>query len=250
VPPVEYGWAAATGAAAHVFVASLDDECAVEGDDGHHLQRVRRLRVGEALTAADGSGRWRAYEVAQVGDGSLRISATASARTEPEWQPRVSVALSLTKGRALDEVVAGLTELGVHRIEPVRAERSLVRWEGERAAVAVERLRSIVREAAMQSRRARVPEVAEVADLATLAARPGLVVADRTGAPPARLEAPPGGEWIVVVGPEGGLAAPEVAALDAPRVSVGHFVLRAHTAPLAVVAALREHTIPVPDVVN
>jgi 16S rRNA (uracil1498-N3)-methyltransferase len=250
VPPADYGWAAATTAVAHVFVASLDDEYVIDGDDGHHLQRVRRLRVGEAITAADGSGRWRAYEVVDVAAGRLRVSATASAMTEPEWQPRLSVALALTKGGALDDVVASLTELGVHRIEPVRTERSVVRWDDERASAAVDRLCGIVREAAMQSRRARVPDVAAVADLATLATRPGLVVADRTGVAPARLAPPPGGEWLVVVGPEGGLAPHEIAALDAPRVSVGHFVLRAHTAPLAVVAALREHTTPVPEVVN
>jgi 16S rRNA (uracil1498-N3)-methyltransferase len=250
VPPAEYGWAAASGAAAHVFVESLADELVVDGRDGHHLQRVRRLRTGEAVTAADGTGRWRLYVVTDGADGRLQLDASASPRTEPERRPRVSVAVALTKGGGLDDVVASLTELGVHRIEPVRAARSVVRWDAERASAAMARLRGIAREAAMQCRRARVPEIAGVADLTTLAGRAGLVVAARDGVGPADLAPPAGGEWLVVVGPEGGFTTDEVAALDAPRVNVGHFVLRAQTAPLAVVAALVQLTIPVPHVVN
>jgi 16S rRNA (uracil1498-N3)-methyltransferase len=158
--------------------------------------------------------------------------------------------VALAKASALDDVVAGLTELGVHRIEPVRAQRSFVRWDDARAVAAADRWREIAREAAMQARRARVPEVAAVADLTSLSGRPGLVVADRRGGEPGTLAPPPAGEWLVVVGPEGGLTADEIALLAAPAVAVGRHVLRAKTAPLAVVAALVERTIPVPDVVN
>jgi 16S rRNA (uracil1498-N3)-methyltransferase len=61
---------------------------------------------------------------------------------------------------------------------------------------------------------------------------------------------PPTGEWVVVVGPEGGLTQDETARLGGARVAVGRHVLRAQTAPLAVVAALLGRTTPVPDVVN
>ena len=245
-----HGWAAATGATAHVFVDALTDECAVGGDDGHHLQRARRVRPGETITAADGSGAWRAYEVATVAPGVLRLVAVGPVVHEPDVRPRISVAVALTKGGAFDAVVAGLTELGAHRIEPVRTERIVVKWDESRATGALDRWRHIAREAAMQSRRAVVPEVAPVADVASLAGRPGLVVADRSGTAVDDLAPPPGGEWVVVVGPEGGLSAAELATLGTDRVAVGRHVLRAQTAPLAVVAALRGRTTPVPDVVN
>jgi 16S rRNA (uracil1498-N3)-methyltransferase len=68
------------------------------------------------------------------------------------------------------------------------------------------------------------------------------------------LPAPPETGWIVLVGPEGGLAPDDLAGLDAggpvPRLAVGRFVLRAQTAPLAVVAALLAGRTGVPDVVN
>jgi 16S rRNA (uracil1498-N3)-methyltransferase len=251
VPGPVFGWAASTAAVAHVFVEACDDTCSITGADGHHLQRARRLRTGEVVTAADGTGAWRSYAIDAVGPGVLHLVATAPARLEPEVTPQISVAVALTKGGALDDVVAGCTELGVHAIEPVRTSRSVVRWDADRARRAVERWRGIAREAAMQSRRARVPEVTEVRDLAALAGRPGLLVADRSGAAASAVELPGSGRWTVLVGPEGGLSDDDLGAVHhAPRVRAGHFILRAATAPLAVVAALTLRTTTVPEVVN
>jgi 16S rRNA (uracil1498-N3)-methyltransferase len=93
--------------------------------------------------------------------------------------------------------------------------------------------------------------VSAVADVGVLATRPGVVVADRAGVPVADLGRPPGDEWTVLVGPEGGFAPEELAAFSrAPRATVSPHVLRAAHAPLAVVSALLQRSTPVPDVVN
>ena len=219
----------------------------ITGDDGHHLRRVRRLAPGEVVTAADGSGAWRSYAVAEVGD---RV-AHARARGEVERGldvpgAPVSLAVALTKG-GLDDVVAAVTELGVARVIPVRTARVVVRWDADRARRAVVRLRAVAREAAMQSRRARVPVVDDVVALATLVDRPGLVVAARDGVTAPEL-APPPKEigWTVLVGPEGGLASEELELLaTAPRLRLGPHVLRAATAPLAAVAVLGRGSVTV-----
>ncbi len=57
----------------HTFVADLGDDVQVDGDDGHHLARVRRLESGEHVTAADGTGAWREYVVDDVGRGSVAL---------------------------------------------------------------------------------------------------------------------------------------------------------------------------------
>jgi 16S rRNA (uracil1498-N3)-methyltransferase len=126
------------------------------------------------------------------------------------------------------------------RVIPVRTARSIVRWDATRAKRAVERLRVVAREAAMQSRRARLPVVDDVVDLAALAERRELVVADRGGMAAAALPRPAlGSEWTVLVGPEGGLAPEELAMFpDTARLSLGPHVLRAATAPIAAVAIL------------
>src|SRR5262249_25666517 len=109
-----------------------------------------------------------------------------------------------------------------------------------RAGRAVDRLRSVAREAAMQSRRARVPAVDEVTELAAVAERRELVVADRGGSAASALPRPAAdAEWTVLVGPEGGLSPAELGALGTrPRLSLGPHVLRAATAPVAAVAVL------------
>jgi 16S rRNA (uracil1498-N3)-methyltransferase len=237
------GWAAACPATAHVFLAVLTDRARVEGADGHHLARVRRVRTGETITAADGSGAWRPYVVTEVvtaaRGSALVLSATGGTRVEPERSPKLEVAFALTKGAKPETVVQQLTELGVDRIRPVRARRSVVRWDAARADAAVARLRRLAREAAMQCRRARVPVVDAPVDLSELAGRPGLVVGDPEGRPPTAVPPPAGGAWLVVVGPEGGLEPDEIEQLGAvERVAVGPHVLRAETAAVAVAAAL------------
>jgi 16S rRNA (uracil1498-N3)-methyltransferase len=226
-------FAAAEVAAAHCFVDRLDSSVTVDGPDGHHLQRVRRLRTGEFLTAADGAGRWRRYVIVGAEPGRLLLRAESDVVVEPELRPAVAVAVALTKGAKLETVVAQLSELGVVRIEPVRARRSVVRWSDDRAEAAVARLVAVAREAAMQCRRARIPDIAPIADLASLAGRSGLVVASRDGGPADRVPLPPDGTWTVVVGPEGGFEPGEVESL-APMglLALSPFVLRAQTAPV------------------
>jgi 16S rRNA (uracil1498-N3)-methyltransferase len=238
---------AAANAVAHVFVDALDDRCEIVGDDGHHLQRVRRIAPGEIVTAADGSGAWRTYEVTDVAPHRLTLDARAPAAILPEARYTIALAVALAKG-GLDDVVAAATELGVDRVTPVRTERVIVRWDDSRARRAVARLRAVAREAAMQSRRVRVPVIDEVVDLAALHERPDLVIAslDGVGASELPWRSSPGAAgdrlgWTVVVGPEGGLGPDELSSFtDTPRLRLSPFVLRAVTAPIAAVAVLSQ----------
>ena len=236
------GWPADVPASAHLFVASaaeLDDAIDVGGEDGHHLARVLRLRTGETVTVADGSGRWRPYRVGGVTNAGVRLDATDDLAAEPALAPRLAVAFALTKGDKPELVVQKLTELGVDRIVPVLAERSVSRPDADRANGAAERWRRIAREAARQCRRATLPAVEELRPLATLAGHPGLVVAERGGQPVGALGSPLGEEILVVVGPEGGLSEPEVEALKPwARLDLGPHILRAETAALAAAALL------------
>lgn len=236
-------WPADLPVSAHVLVdsaADLTDVLDVSGEDGHHLARVLRLRPGEAVTVADGSGAWRPYRVATVEPaGIVRLEATAGLDREPARESRLAVAFALTKGDKPDLVVQKLTELGVDRIVPVLSERSVSRPRAERAAAVAERWRRITREAARQCRRATLPTVEAVVPLDRLAGHPALVVAERGGSPADTLGPPPGGELLVLIGPEGGLTDDEVKRLDPwARVDLGPHILRAETAALAAAALL------------
>ncbi len=238
---------AAADAAAHVFVAALDERCEITGADGHHLRRVRRLGSGETVTAADDSGAWREYTVSDVGPSMLALQARGAVHEPAAAGIVVSVAAALTKG-GLDDVVAATTALGVQRVIPLRTERVVVRWDAARAAKGVARLRVVAREAAMQSHRARIPAIDEVADLGSLRDRPGIVIAGLDGVPAYELPLPPraaatdggvGTGWTVVVGPEGGFSPDEISGFGpAPHLRLGPNVLRAVHAPIAAVAVL------------
>jgi 16S rRNA (uracil1498-N3)-methyltransferase len=236
------GWAADVPASAHLFVAStadLVDAVAVAGEDGHHLARVLRLRSGEMVTVADGAGAWRPYRVGQVAGTAVHLEAAGALQQEPRASERLAVAFALTKGDKPELVVQKLTELGVDRIVPVLAERSVSRPDPGRAGTAAERWRRIAREASRQCRRATLPAVEDLAPLATLSGHPGIVVAERGGEAAEDLGPPPGGEILVVVGPEGGLADPEVEAVKPwARLDLGRHILRAETAALAAAALL------------
>jgi 16S rRNA (uracil1498-N3)-methyltransferase len=226
-------------ATAHVFLDRLDDDVRVDGDDGHHLTRVRRMRTGEVVTAADGFGRWRVYDVELVERGTVALRATSGIAHEVALVPRLTVACALTKGEKPELVVQKLTELGADTILLVVAARSVVRWHGDREQRALDRLRRVAREAGAQCRRARLPVLDGPVPVDELAGHAGLVVADRWGMPAGELPRPPGGEWLVAVGPEGGFDDREQALLGAaPRLALGAHVLRAETAAIAAAAAL------------
>ena len=213
------------GAAPHVLVD--DVEAPVLSDDArHHLDRVRRLRDGDALTVTDGRGAWRAGRFR----GRAEIEPDGPVITVPSPEPEVTVAFALTTSDKPDLVVQKLTELGVDRIVPFRADRSVVRWDETKAARQHERLVAIARSACEQSHRCWLPVVEPVTDVADLAAR-GAVRLDR-GPVGVSLDRP-----VVAVGPEGGWSDRERAALP-DAAGLGPHVLRAETAAITAGALL------------
>ena len=207
------------GTAPHVVVADVDRP-ELDDDTRHHLRRVRRLRDGDALTVTDGAGRWRWCRFAGGGD----VVPDGDIVVVDRPTPAVTVAFALTKGDKPELVVQKLTEVGVDRIVPFRAARSVVRWDADRAAANVARWRTVARAAAEQSHRCWLPRVDDVADVGALVGL-GACRLDRRGAPPSLSRS------VVAVGPEGGWDEAERERLP-EAVTLGPHVLRAETAAL------------------
>jgi 16S rRNA (uracil1498-N3)-methyltransferase len=223
-----------------VFVEDLDG-LELEPGDAHHLGRVLRLRPGQEVGASDGAGRWRPCRVSAAG-AALRLEATGPVAAEPAPEPPVTIGFSLVKGDRPELVVQKLTELGVDRILLLAAARSVVRWDDARTARGMARLRQVAREAAMQSRRTRLPEVVGVTTVAeaatTLGESGGLCEQGGSARPSLRRPA-------LLVGPEGGWDPLEVAS-GLPRVGLGPTTLRAETGAITaavLLCALRSTTV-------
>ena len=178
-----------------------------------------RLRPGDVLTVSDGVG----------GRLRCRFGATLEPAGEVERGPRpsppVTVAFAVVKGQRPEWAVQKLTEIGVDRIVPLLAARSVVRWPAGEAGGQLARLRRVAREAAMQSRRTWLPVVDGVARFETMAHEKGAALAHPGGGPPS-LDRP-----LVLVGPEGGWDVAELSVAGS-LVGLGPTVLRTETAAM------------------
>lgn len=171
---------------------------------------------------------------------SLELT-VAGRTTSPQPMPQLTVVQALAKGDRGELAVEMLTEVGADVIVPWQAARSVVRWDGARGERALERWRATAREAAKQSRRAWWPEVRDLAttgQVAGLLSAAGCPVVLHEDADGRLTDLRPTGDVVVVVGPEGGLAGQELAALAAPTYKLGESVLRTSTAGPAAVAVL------------
>ncbi len=213
----------AGGSGPHVLVEDVDGP-ELSDDDRHHLERVLRLRSGDPLTVGDGAGRWRPCRFGAVIEPDGDVVAVAPAAVE------VAVGFAVLKGGRSESVVQKLTELGVDRIAPFVAERSVVRWDEARAGRQVERWKRVARDAVMQCRRLWLPRIDPVRDFGELDLT-GAALAASVGRTMA------GGENFVLIGPEGGWADAELAAVPV-HVGLGPHIMRAETAAVAAAAML------------
>jgi 16S rRNA (uracil1498-N3)-methyltransferase len=213
----------------------------LEPEDAHHAIRSLRLRAGDEFTSSDGRGAVARCRVTRA--TRLLVEGEVEERTdEPPPRPALAVLLAAPKGDRLAWGVQKLTEIGADRIVVVHTPRSVRRWEGERAARVADRLGGVAREAAKQSRRRTIPEVAgpvpwDRALREALGRGPVAVLwegADRGLSevlPDDRPEA-----LALAVGPEGGIEEADARAAEergAVLASLGPNILRTETAAVA-----------------
>lgn len=239
---------------APVFVAPQSlivgaDRVVLDGPEGRHAARVRRLEVGEALDLVDGEG-LRARCVVDAVTADALVVLVRSRVVEPEPLLRVVVVQALAKGDRGERAVEVLTEVGTDEIVPWAASRSVTQWRADRGDRALERWRSIARESAKQSRRARFPVITPLATTGQVAGRLSaaacaLVLHEDASAHVGTHPLPTSGEVVLVVGPEGGLSPGELddfRGTGATTVRLGPSVLRTSTAGVVAAAVVLSRT--------
>ena len=215
------------------------------GPEGRHAATVRRLRPGERADVADSAG--LVAECVVAGPTADGLELTVQARREvPRPDPAITVVQAIPKGDRGELAVEEMTEVGVDRIVPWAAARSVPMWQGARGERSLAKWRLTAREAAKQSRRAWIPEVTDVASasqVAQLMAKVACAIVLEPGAASSlgRLGLPESGDLLVVVGPEGGITDSESAAFRAAGAiacRLGPTVLRTSTAGTVAAAVL------------
>jgi 16S rRNA (uracil1498-N3)-methyltransferase len=223
----------------------------LDAEAHRHLARVLRARPGDRLTLFDGQGTEVDAQVVTVDRdqtvvalGERRAGRIAAGGAGAE----IVLLQSLARGERMDFIVQKTTELGVARIVPVVAGRSVSRPAADdRSAARRARWERIAREAARQSGRADVPHIDDAVPLATALAeaqpseghaRLALWESSR-GHPLRQALASPPHKVTLLIGPEGGFAEAEVAAAAAAGfqiVGLGARILRVETAAIVAVA--------------
>jgi 16S rRNA (uracil1498-N3)-methyltransferase len=209
-----------------------------------HVQ-VLRLQPGLPVLLFNGTGGEHEALVESMGRSEVTVVVGRHVAVDRELPVSVTLAMGMPANERMDGIVEKCTELGVAGLQPLVCERSVLRLSGERADKRRAHWQGIASAAAEQSGRTRVPVVGPVLPLATwLRELPSAPLQQRwllsPGAAPSPLVLPSGGSAVVALsGPEGGLSADEEAAAVAAgfvRVSLGSRVLRADTAPMALMS--------------
>jgi 16S rRNA (uracil1498-N3)-methyltransferase len=231
----------------------------LSAEETRHARDVLRLQSGDEIYVFDGAGREFQCVVQMISRETTELSVISEvAPSRPESTLQLTLAISLLKGEKFDLVMQKATELGVTSVIPVDSERAEIRLrDNQDAQKRVTRWQRIAREAAKQSGRAYVPEVAApltLNSLLTMSAtrgtrspdnvvrlmfseRGGRSFAESTDSIPERPK-----EIIGLVGPEGGWTDQEIETVRESKwkiVTLGGRILRAETAAIVVVGLLQ-----------
>ena len=221
-----------------------EERLVLRGDEAHHLLRVRRYGLGDEFEAIDGVGCCYRARIERAGESEVEAAIVARSPEKGESPVRLHLAPALIKGQGFDYVVEKATEVGVASIRPLAVERGVVRPGSKRKR---DRWQRLAQAATKQCGRSRMPLVAAPQSLGEalvglardcdaiwLATPDGQV----SGIAAIAARGPVGAVGLLV-GPEGGFTAAEVAcarASGAPVFSLGDRVLRADTAGVVLAA--------------
>lgn len=213
------------------------------GDEGHHAVSVMRLAVGEQIKIADGEGNWVSGTITEVGKKNLKID-VAQRGIAQAGKPELIVVQAVTKSDRTKEMLELLTVAGADQIIPWQAERCISKWQSDSAS----KWQILIKEAAKQSRRVKLPVLADEVttnQLVKLFNEADKVVILHEGASTgiSQLNLSKDAERIIlIVGPEGGISDAEISQLEsagAVTARMGELVLRSAHAGFAALSAIQ-----------
>jgi len=213
------------------------DSTKIRGDEIRHFKSLR-IRVGEELVVTDGLGNSHSCKAIDPAKGEVKVE---SSRQHDRPAVRIQLIQAIAKGDRDEMALQASVELGCSSVVAWQAEHSISRWDGKEQK-SLERWRQIAVAAMKQSQQAHLPDIQ--GPLSTSELKPighGILLLPETDIPLS--EADLGAtEYSLVVGPEGGIAKPEIEQLTASgfvAYRLGESVMRTSTAGPAAIAAIK-----------
>lgn len=231
------------------FAKVMNRQVVLDEGDQYHLLKVMRARVGDEVEIVS-EGRVYLSQVKCL--KPLQIETLHVIKENNELKNDVVLIVSLLKGEKLDLVLQKATELGVEEIVLLQSERSIAKIRGLDKDYKLERFGRIVKEAAEQSKRTRIPlvyRVIKMHDLPEVEADIRLIAYEGAQGSSASFlkaikKATPGQRISILIGPEGGFSPEEVneaTEYGYQIVSLGRRILRAETASFYAMSVLASY---------
>jgi 16S rRNA (uracil1498-N3)-methyltransferase len=211
----------------------------------HHVH-VLRLQIGDEITLFNGQGGEFLAKISHLSKKQAQVTIESFNDREAEPAYPVTLAQALPEGSKMDWILEKATELGATHIQPLAAQRCVVKLNAERAEKKQAHWQGILVSAAEQSGRNRIPQLADTISVKTWLTQktdqPRILLSPRATQSLAQWtkDTPPQ-PVTIMIGPEGGFTPEEEQlALDqgAIALSMGPRILRTETAGLAVIAVM------------
>ena len=225
---------------------ALGARVALPKEAAHHAVRVLRMGEGDAVSLFNGDNHVYRARILRIEKQDMLVLIESRVALSCESTLSLLLVQGISSGERMDYTLQKAVELGVAAIQPIQAERSVVKLTGERREKRMQHWRNVVTAACEQCGRNQVPEVKAVAGLMEWLGEPGAEGQRILLAPDAEMRlrelAQPTGAVTLAVGPEGGFSDKEQAALlqyGFTPVKLGPRVLRTETAALAALASMQ-----------
>ena len=220
------------------FARTIGKRVILTDDDVFHLTRVMRARRGDNIeVVSDGMVSLAVIDSLKP----LEISIVKTINENNELSNDVILICSLLKGEKMDLVLQKATELGVSEIVLLKTERTIVKIGNSDKDVKFERFNRILKEAAEQSKRSKIPALYRLIDinhLRTIEADVRIIAYEGSSGNTESFNKviqsiKPKQKVAIIIGPEGGFSSNEIDVATHygyKKVSLGKRILRAETA--------------------
>ena len=232
------------------FADNIGQTHLITGEDAVHITKSLRMSVGEVITLCDSHKTEHLCMIERITPDGVLVKVVSESECLNEPTVDVTLFAALTKGDKMETVIQKAVEIGVHAIVPVLTDRCVSRPDSKSYSKKQQRYQKIASQAAMQSRRAIIPEVHEFTDLKKTVSMltdfdKAILFYEGGGSPLKEIITPSDKKIAIFTGPEGGFEEREVELLqshNAQTATLGRRILRAETAPLVALSAIMFHT--------
>lgn len=221
------------------------DNVALPEKIAHHLQ-VLRIKEGETVTLFNGEGGEYTATISNIAKKSANVTINSHLAREAEPPFPITLAQALPEGTKMDWILEKATELGATHLQPLQAQRCVVKLNNERAEKKQAHWQAILVSASEQCGRNRIPQLHATLPfdkwISQASGEPRILLSPRATQSLSqwhKTRTP--GPVTIMVGPEGGFSPEEEALAEkngALLLSMGDRILRTETAGLATLAIL------------